>query len=211
MNAPVAKVDLAKVNPDIKGADLKEMNFRFKKDDMGNQRAPVKLQVPVPNADGIIAILENGGKEYELAIEAFYDLIRGVVADMVANKPDISQENLDLKALSWAAIANMPKEDRRSSNLPQEMWDGFVKDYLAVMPGLTGKTEDQVKAACEVYVRKFGPWKSQHNIIKKLKEQLALYAQTPNAEKFSEVLDFLVRRADSYLASNDLEAIANNL
>lgn len=209
--ANVAEAKSIVLPPDIAGVDLKEMSWRFKKDDLGNQRSPVKLQIPVPNAHGIKAILEAGGKGYELLQEAMFDLVRAVVGDVVAQKLDISQENVDLKAFTWEVIANMPKEDRRSNTIPKEDWEAFVKDYVAVMPGLTNKTVDQVKAACEVYIRKFAPWKTQHGIIRKLKEQLALYMQTPNAEKFVEILDFLIKRADSYLASNDLQAIGDNI
>lgn len=189
-----------------------EFKFRFKKDKLGNQRPEVKLQVPVPTLTGLVEILTSGdAKQFQLLQDSCYDVIRDVLSSMVAEKEDISQENLDLSKLTWAAIANMPKEDRRSSSIPEELWAAFVADYIAVMPGLTSKSEDAVKNATEVYVRKFAPWKSQKGIISKLKEQLALYAGTPNAEQFSDILDLLVRRADAYLAADDLAAIAGNL
>lgn len=189
-----------------------EFKFRFKKDKLGNQRPEVKLQVPVPTLTGLVEILTSGdAKQFQLLQDSCYDVIRDVLSSMVAEKEDISQENLDLSKLTWAAIANMPKEDRRSSSIPEELWAAFVADYIAVMPGLTSKSEEAVKNATEVYVRKFAPWKSQKGIISKLKEQLALYAGTPNAEQFSDILDLLVRRADAYLAADDLAAIAGNL
>ena len=190
----------------------KEFAFRFKKDKMGNQRPAVKLIVPVPSVNGVIKMLESGDvKQFSLLQDAMYDVVRDVLAGLVAEKEDIAQDTLDVSKLSWAAIANMPKEDRRSSSIPEELWTAFVADYIAVMPGLTGKSEDACKNATEVYVRKFAPWKSQKNVIAKLKEQLALYTSTPNAEQFSDILDLLIRRADTYLAADDLAAIAGNL
>lgn len=189
-----------------------EFKFRFKKDKLGTQRPEVKLQVPVPTLTGLVEILTSGdAKQFQLLQDSCYDVIRDVLSSMVAEREDISQENLDLSKLTWSAIANMPKEDRRSSSIPEELWAAFVADYIAVMPGLTSKSEEAVKNATEVYVRKFAPWKSQKGIISKLKEQLALYAGTPNAEQFSDILDLLVRRADAYLAADDLAAIAGNL
>ena len=189
-----------------------EFKFRFKKDKLGTQRPEVKLQVPVPTLTGLVEILTSGdAKQFQLLQDSCYDVIRDVLSNMVAEREDISQENLDLSKLTWSAIANMPKEDRRSSSIPEELWAAFVADYIAVMPGLTSKSEEAVKNATEVYVRKFAPWKSQKGIISKLKEQLALYAGTPNAEQFSDILDLLVRRADAYLAADDLAAIAGNL
>lgn len=207
-------MNTAVTTPEVEEGPVKlmEFNFRFKKDKLGNQRPAVKLKAPVPTATGLVEILTSGdAKQFSLLQDACFDVIRDVLATMVAEKEDINQDNLDLSKLSWAAIANMPKEDRRSSTLPEELWTAFVADYIAVMPGLTNKSEEAVKNATEVYVRKFAPWKSQKGIISKLKEQLALYASTPNAEQFSDILDLLVRRADAYLAADDLAAIAGNL
>lgn len=207
MNAPVVAQEVQE-SP----SKLMDFKFRFKKDKLGNQRPEVKLQVPVPTVTGLVEIITSGDpKQFQLLQDACYDVIRDVLNGMVAEKDDISQENLDVSKLSWAAIANMPKEDRRSSAIPEELWTAFVADYIAVMPGLTGKSEDAVKNATEVYVRKFAPWKSQKSVIAKLKEQLALYSGTANAEQFSDILDLLIRRADTYLAADDLAAISGNL
>jgi len=191
---------------------LEEFNFRFKKDKLGNQRPGVKLMAPVPTLKGVISILESGDvKQFELMRDSFYDVVRSVLTEMVTNNLELSQENLELPKLSWAAIANMPKEDRRSSSLPEELWTAFVEDYCAVMPSRTGKSPEAVKNATEVYVRKFAPWKTQKDVIKRLKEQLAIYTETANASNFSDILELLVRRADSYLAADDLLTIGQNL
>lgn len=207
MNAPTAvenNVDESFV--------MREFAFRFKKDKMGNQRPSIKLKAPVPTANGIAKILTEGdAKQFELLQDACADIVRDVLASYVSENETISQESLDLNKLFWQAIANMPKEDRRSSTIPEELWTGFVADYIAVMPGLTGKSQDACKNATEVYVRKFAPWKSQKNILAKLKEQLALYMSQPSAEQFTDILELLVRRVDTYLAADDLAAIAGNL
>lgn len=210
MNATATpQVDESKVDDSLVN---KEFAFRFKKDKLGNQRPSVKFSVPVPTVNGLVDILNSGDKkQYELVLDAMYDVVREVLASHVAEKEDLTQETLDFSKLTWAAIANMPKEDRRSSSIPEELWTGFVADYIEVMPALTGKTKDQVANATQVFVKKFAPWKSQKGIISKLKEQLALYTSTPNAEQFSEIIELLVRRADAYLAADDLTAIAGNL
>lgn len=190
---------------------FKEATFRFKKDKLGNQRPSIKMQIPVLTPEGVVKILESGDqKQWDLLQEAVYDVVRGTLAGYVAEE-SFNVESFDISKLYWQAIANMPKEDRRSSQIPEEVWAAFVADYIAVMPGLTGKTAKQVENATEVFVRKMVPVKTNKPVLSKLKEQIALYSSQPSAEPFTEILDLLIRRCDSYLAADDLEAIVGNL
>lgn len=192
--------------------DLKECSFNFKKDKLGNKRPSVKGSIPIPSVEGFIAIIEAGGKGFELLQDAAYDLVRGVVAEDVANNEALKElSELDMSKYSWEKIATMPKEDRRSSSIPEETWKAFCDDYIKVMPPLTQKSVEAVTNATLVYLKKFAPWKSDKNTISKLKGQLAIYADQPSAEQFSEILELLVRRADTYLAANDLTLVASNL
>ena len=188
---------------------LQKFAFRFKKDKLGNKRAPVELNLPVPTIAGIVAILRAGGKELELLNDAIYGVIKSVAGEIVAEKQDVSQDNFPTAQVLWSAIANMPKAER--ATIPQEQWDGFAADYLAVMPGLTGKTADQVGLAVSIFMKKFSMVKTNKPILGKLKEQLALYMDTPNAENFQDVLDLLVRRVDAYLSAEEAVILAENL
>lgn len=188
---------------------LQKFAFRFKKDKLGNKRAPVELNLPVPTISGIVEILKAGGKELELLNDAIYSVIKSVAAEIVAEKSDVSQDNFPIGQVFWTAIANMPKAER--ATIPQEQWDGFAADYLAAMPGLTGKTADQVGLAVQIYLKKFTQVKTNKPILGKLKEQLALYMETPNAENFQDVLELLVRRVDTYLTAEEAVILAENL
>lgn len=188
---------------------LQKFAFRFKKDKLGNKRAPVELTLPVPTISGIVGILKAGGKELELLNDAIYSVIKSVAAEIVAEKSDVSQDNFPVGQVFWTAIANMPKAER--ATIPQEQWDGFAADYLAAMPGLTGKTADQVGLAVQIYLKKFTQVKTNKPILGKLKEQLALYMETPNAENFQDVLELLVRRVDTYLTAEEAVILAENL
>ena len=79
------------------------------------------------------------------------------------------------------------------------------------MPSLTGKTTKQVENATEVFVRKLLPVKSNKKVVEKLKEQLALYASQPSAESFTDILDLLLKRCDTYMAADDMTSIIGNL
>lgn len=194
-----------------KTVDMKEFEFRFNKDKMSNKRANVKLTAPVPSVEGLIDIIQKGGKDLELVLDGMYDTIRSVMSEIVSAKEDASQENFPFAEVTWSKIANMTKEDRRSSAIPSEVWEAFCKDYIAVMPGLTGKSVEAVTNATVVYVKKFAPWKTDKKTINLLKAQLALYAETANAEQFEPILTLLVRRADAYLGADDLTMVASNL
>ena len=188
---------------------LQKFTFRFKKDKLGNKRAPVELNLPVPTISGIVDILKAGGKELELLNDAIYGVVKSVASEIVADNANISQDNFPVAQVLWTAIANMPKAER--ATIPQEQWDGFAADYLAVMPGLTGKSADQVGLATQIYLKKFVMVKTNKPILGKLKEQLALYMETPNAENFQDVLELLLRRVDAYLSAEELVVTADNI
>lgn len=196
-----------------KEVDAKEATFRFKKDKMGNKRPNVELKnLPVPSVEGIIAILTKGGKELELLQDAIYDVVRGVVADWVGSDESNGADKFNPADFTWEKIANMPKEDRRSSTISPEVWEGFSKSYMDTMPSVTGKTAEAVANAVQVYLKKFAMVKTNKPVIQKLKEQLGLYMEhAKDAEDYQEVLDLLIRRADTYLAADDVQALISNL
>lgn len=188
---------------------LQKFTFRFKKDKLGNKRAPVELNLPVPTISGVVEILKAGGKELELLNDALYGVVKSVASEIVTENANISQDSFPIAQVLWSAIANMPKAER--ATIPQEQWDGFAADYLAVMPGLTGKTAEQVGLATQIYLKKFAMVKTNKPILGKLKEQLALYVETPNAENFSDVLELLLRRVEAYLTAEEMVIAADNI
>jgi hypothetical protein len=203
---------MAEIVPNVdKTVDTKDFSFRFKKDKLGNKRANLELKGPVPSVEGVVSILEKGGKGLELLFDCMYDTIRGQIYEKVSENEALNQDNFPWDQVSWEAIANMPKEDRRSSAIAAEVWEAFAKDYITVMPGLTGKSVDAVTNATIVYLKKFAQIKTDKKSLGKLKEQLGLYMETPNAEQFTEVLDLLLRRVDAYLAADDITQLTSNL
>lgn len=201
------------INPNHdKNVDIKEFNFHFKKDKLGNKRPSVELKLPVPSVEGIVAIIEKGGKELELLQDAIYDVIRSQAGSIVSDDEKISQTTFPVANILWSAIANMPKADRRSSAIDSAVWEAFAKDYIDVMPGVTGKSVEAVTNATVVYLKKFSIVKTNKDVIGKLKDQLGLYMEhSKNVEQFTEILELLISKADSYLAANDVELLVKNL
>lgn len=205
--------DVQTITPNFDSTvDAKEFNFRFKKDKLGNQRKPVQITAGVPSVEGIVKILETGGKGLELLQDAMYDVIRSAIAAWVADDENASQQTIDLSKFTWEAIANQPREDRRASSITPEQWSAFAADYQAAMPGITGKSAEQIANATVVYLKKFSIVKTNKPVIEALKIQLALYAEnSPNAEEYSDILELLLRKADNYLKADDVEMLVANL
>lgn len=191
--------------------EMKDAKFRFKKDKLGNQRPTVELKIPVPTFPaGLSEICENGGKSVELLMEVIYDTIRSSVAAYVGDNENASQDNIPWEKFTWEAIATAPRAERRT--IAEEVWEAFAKDYIEVMPGVTGKSVDAVTNATVVYLKKFAIVKTNKPVISKLKDQLGLYMEhSKNAEQFAEILEMLVSKADALLAANDVELLVQNL
>lgn len=203
-----------------KMVDVADAKFRFKKDKLGNQRPSVELKVHVPSVEGIIQILQAGGKQLELLQEAIFGVVRDAVGSDVGDNESFSQDTYNqavatingaqLHKYCWEAIANAPREDRRS--IPAEVWESFAADYVETMVASAGKTKEQASLAASVYAKKFSQVKSNKEIVAKLKDQLGIYMETSKkAEEFSDVLDLLLRRADTILKADEAVILAENL
>ena len=191
--------------------ELKDAKFRFKKDKLGNQRPTVELKIAVPTFPaGIAEIAEKGGKGLELLMEVIYDTVRGAVAGYVGDNENAAQDNIPWDKFTWDAIANAPRAERKT--ISDEVWEAFAKDYIEVMPSVTGKSVEAVTNATVVFLKKFTIVKTNKPVISKLKDQLGLYMEhSKNAEQFAEVLEMLISKADALLAANDVELLVQNL
>lgn len=210
---PVPATTGVAVNPSFDPTvEVKDAVFRFKKDKMDYKRPNVELKIPVPSVIGLKEIMEKGGKGLELLVETAYDVVRSVAADIVANNKEISQENFPFSQISWEAIANMERADRRSVTIPEETWTGFATDYMNIMPGVTGKNKEAIELAVAVYLKKFSQVKTNKDVLKKLQEQLGLYMEhTKNGDEFVEILELLTRRVENYLKADEPQILAENL
>lgn len=204
-----------KANFDNK-VDVIATKFHFKKtvdeaSGVESKRPTVEVMLPRPSVEGIIAIIEAGGKGLELLLEAVGDVVLSRAREIINEKEDINQDNFPMDQLSWEAIANMPKAERRGGGIPKDMWDDFAKDYIAVMPAVTGKAAEKVALAAKVFLNKFNAVKTDKKVLALLKSQLALYVtSSPNAEQFVDCVDFLDKKAQTLIdadSSNLLDAL----
>ena len=146
-----ADVHATPINPNFNRLeDIKNFKFYFRKDELGNKRAQVELNLPTPSVEGIIAILEKGGKGLELLLDTVADVIGEQARGIVDENLTISQETFPLDRATWDFIANLEKAARRGGGIPKDTWEAFAKDYVEVMPSLTGKTAEQIGNAAKI-------------------------------------------------------------
>lgn len=206
----------AAVTPNFnKLVDNVDVKFRFRKvkdkaTGLESTRPTVELSLPLLSIEGIAAIFEEGGKSLDLLVEAVRDVQIARAKEIVGDKEDISQANFPFEQITWSAVANMPKAERRGNGIAKEVWEDFAEDYISVMPGFTGKTTEQVTNASKILAARFNPVKTNKPVIKLLKDQIGIYvSQAPNAESFSEVVSFLIEKADTLLKAEEIDVIAN--
>lgn len=194
--------------------DTKEVQFNFrtveevdnegKKTGIKTKRPSVKVVIPVPSVEGIIAMLQEGGKPLELLQEAVYDVVIGRAREIVNEREDITQENFPLADLLWKTIANMPRETRRGAGIPKEVWEAFGEDYCEVMPAVTGKSKEEQKQVADILVGKLQKVRSNKKALQIIEGRLDLYINTsPNAEQFTDCVKFLQNKIKDFLAAGD--------
>lgn len=185
--------------------------FRFKKDKTGNQRPAFELpNVEVLTAEGVMDVIAKGGKGLGLLLETVAGVQRSACATIVGEDEKITAESFPYSRVTWEAIANQPARER--TVIADETWESFIKEYLEIMPALTGKDQEQLGNACQVYLKKLTIIKSNKPLLEKLKGQLTIFVEnTKKGEEFSDILELLMGRFDLYLSSNDVELIINNL
>jgi hypothetical protein len=203
------------VNFDSK-LDYKSAKFNFRKvkdqeTGVETKRATVELdKLPVPSVEGIVAILETGGKALDLLLEAVQDVIINRARDVINESESATSENFDYSQVDWNIIANLEKEDRRSG-ISKETWDDFAADYVEVMPAVAGTSKEQSANAAKIFVGKFASIKSKKDVIGKLKLRLAMYAEhSPKAAEFAECIDVLFKKADKLIQAKE-ESLEDNL
>ena len=187
--------------------DVRELKFNFKtvKDkDTGTEskRLPVEVKLPTPSVEGLIAILEAGGKQLELLLAAATDVVIAQARSILNDNEQVTSENFPVDQCIWEFIANMPESEKRGRGIPKEVWDDFTEDYKTTMPQITGKTSEQVQLAAKLFAAKLAPVKTNKKALAKLQEQLAIYLNNAqNAETYIDCVKFLDEKITSLLTA----------
>lgn len=190
-----------------------KFSFRKVKDEatgLETKRPTLEIELPLLSVEGIIAAFQVGGKQLDLIVEAVRDVQIARAREIIAEKEDITSDNFPYEQLSWDAIANLPKAERKGGGISKETWEEFAKDYITTMPAVTGKSIEQVTNASKILVNRFQAVKNSKPHLKLLKDQLSIYASSSqNAETYAECIQFLVEKADHFLSMDEAALLAN--
>lgn len=201
--------------------DIVPIKFNFKKKDdtedesgvtiPGTKRPTLELDLPVLSVEGIVSAMQRGGKELDLVREAVNDVIIARARQIINDDESVTTETFPYKDISWEAIANLPKAERRGGGISKETWAEFLADYIAIMPAAANKKVEAVGRAAKVFEKKFSDVKTDKKVLTLLREQLTIYINhSPRAEEFEECLKFLFNKANTLLSTESsslLEAL----
>lgn len=197
--------------------DVKETNFFFRKvknevkdpetgkvNVVETKRPTVTLPIPVPSVEGIVSILQAGGKQLDLLLEAVANVVIEQARDYVNDHEEVNATNFPFEMLGWEKIANLPKAERRGGGISKELWDDFEKDYVEIMPGLTGKKKEAVEMAAKVFKTKFAGAQTNKPVLKLLEGQLTIYASnTTQGEQVLPCIEFLQQKLEKLLNTDE--------
>lgn len=191
--------------------DMKEFTFNFRKtkdDETGveTKRNSVVAKLQIPSVEGIVKIIENGGKELELLQSAVESVIQDHAKSVLNDDGTLTSDNFPADSITWEAIANLPDADRRGRGIPKELWEDFLKSYIENMPAIIGKPVDVVKKQASIMAAKFQPLRThekKNELLPKFIEMLALYlGNVAEAEQFSAPIEFLMKKAEQFMSAD---------
>ena len=200
--------------------DIKEVNFGFRKtkdEETGveTKRPNVTGKIQVPSVEGIVKILETGGKELELLQSAVESVLTDYARQLLADDTNITSENFPSDQITWEVVANLPETDRKGRGIAKEVWEDFIKSYMETMPALIGKPVDVVKKQASILAAKFQPLKNhekKNEILPKFVEMLSIYtSNAADAEQFAAPIEFLIQKAEAFMNQEQSTDLASNL
>lgn len=218
-SSAVTPEEVAQMHATIKAnfnnlVDITPTKFHFRKvkdekSGVETKRPTVELPLPIPSVEGIIEILQKGGKGLELLQDAVAEIIIEQAREYVNDNESVTDATFPYASLDWDTIANLPKAERRGGGIAKEIWADFAKDYIAIMPALTGKSVESVELATKVYLTKFSTCKTNKPVLTLLKGQLAIYINnTTQGESFAECVKFLDDKASTLIATDTTNLLA---
>jgi hypothetical protein len=197
----------------------KEFSFGFRTDKIrddegkvigtGRKHPTFAAVLPVPSREDAITMLQAGGKEADLLMDALYGQIELAARAQIndwreANGLDVdfTPNAFDLSQLAISVIANTDKKDRAGAAISEEDQTAFLEDYQHVMTNVVGYDKKRVALAMSHFKVQLRRVKNDKPAVQKLLDLLTTWADKTEAlEDHMAVYQDLDRRATKYLAA----------
>lgn len=205
----------------VGAATSKEFSFFFRTDKVrddegkvigtGRKHPDVKAVLPIPTYVQLIEMLQTGGKEAELMLDAVVNEIDKQARQQINDWREVNPAEanftataFDLSKLSLTAIANMDKKDRAGNAISDEDWTAFLADYEHVMVNVVGYEAKKVKLAVMHFKVQLRRIKNDKAAVQKLLDLLNVWAtKTEALEDHMSCYEDLTKRAAKYLKAED--------
>lgn len=177
----------------------------------GRKHPDIEVVFPIPTYQDLIGLMQQGGKEAELILEAVIAEIdraaRNQINDFREDKGldvDFKPEMFDLAKLNITAIANTPRGERGGPEISDESWTAFLEDYKTTMVDKVGYDKKKVELAQVHFKVQFRRIKNDKAAVKKLLDLLMVWASNSDSvEDHTQVFEDLSKRANKYLLAEE--------
>lgn len=210
------------------------------------KREAVDVKLPILNFNGLVKVLEdyartgevrkalenketaekvspedqadalNAKRQFDLVMSSVQATYESAIKDFLGDNPEITSVNFPYNQFTWEALANQPESERRGRGIAKEVWDDFIKSYINIMPGATGKKKENIEKQAAILAQKLNPLKNHEDkekILPNFKTALGVYmnAAGADAETFAGCVQFLLEKADKILSADKNANLAANL
>lgn len=208
--AKVNQPDAAAVAPPAPTAyvQMVPVKFHFKKEKIrdeagkeigeGKKLPSASLFLPIPKTDYLVEVLSDTtdkyAKEKALLMDAVSDIVYSVARMQInafreTNKETpITMSVLNLEALDWNKIANMPKGERGTTVPSDEDIKAFLDSYLEVMPAATNKSKEKIENHVALFTAKFKKQRAQKDLLEVFQQALGIYTGAVSEEVLEDNL-----------------------
>lgn len=167
----------------------------------GYKRESFPVALYRPTAAALASYLSDACPEQDTILEIIEDFIFSAAQDIISANPGMTAADFPLDKIAFAVLARLPKEVK-TRGLDKEELAAFCKDYIEVMPEITGKSAEVCALAAGAFEKRFSNVKTDQVAQKKLRAYLDLYiAKAPRAEAFQTVLGVLVQRLEQLMVA----------
>ena len=164
---------------EVQTSRVGELTFNFRTKD-GLKRPSVNIEAILPTAHGLIEVLgSEDNKQKELIVDLVASAISSHIRGYVENDLDFNQEAynglLAEGKVDLAFLANLPKSERNT--ISKENLEDFAKDYIAIMPEVTGKDVKRISSAAGLFVERFKRVAGDNAVLAVLQQQLEVFVE----------------------------------